>query len=329
MTASVARSDCSSIPTRVKSADGKHSAIDWFVPSPDNKYLGYGMSPGGSEESVLHIIEVASGKPTGDVIDRANFGNPSWLDGSRFVYNRLQKLPEGAPATDKYQNSRVYVHKMGDDPEKDSALIGVGVSAAVTLEPADIAIVYKPLGSDYMIVQAFNGTQRELRLWTAPVASLNGDKTPWVKIAGFERRGHRSRDQRRHGLPDDAQGSAALQGAAHVARQAGSREGRDVVVPPSEAVVTGIGAAKDALYVRKMNGGEQRALPASSTRRVRSRSRLRFRSLATSTRLAADPRVPGAVVQPRRLDPLRRLLRLRSADGKAHRYAAATAGQIR
>ena len=37
-----------------------------------------------------------------------------------------------------------------------------------------------------MIVQAFNGTQRELRLWTAPVASLNGDKTPWVKVAGFE-----------------------------------------------------------------------------------------------------------------------------------------------
>src|SRR5436190_366650 len=103
-------------PDTVKSADGKHSAIDWFVPSPDNKYLGYGMSPGGSEESVLNIIEVATGKPTGDVIDRANFGNPSWLDATHFVYNRLQKLGEGAPATDKYQNSRVYVHKLGDDP---------------------------------------------------------------------------------------------------------------------------------------------------------------------------------------------------------------------
>ncbi|MEO8187640.1 MAG: hypothetical protein ABI580_09795, partial [Burkholderiaceae bacterium] len=173
-------------PDTVKSADGKHSAIDWFAASPDNRYLGYGISPGGSEQSVLRIIEVATGKPTGDVIDRANFGSPSWLDSSRFVYNRLQKVSEDAPATDKYQNSRVYVHKMGDDPEKDSALIGVGVSTAVKLEPADITVAYRPLGSNYIIVQAFNGTQRELRLWAAPVASLNGDKTPWVKVAGFE-----------------------------------------------------------------------------------------------------------------------------------------------
>ena len=35
-------------PEAVKSADGKHSAIDYFSPSPDNKYLAYGISVGGS-----------------------------------------------------------------------------------------------------------------------------------------------------------------------------------------------------------------------------------------------------------------------------------------
>ena len=280
-------------PDSVKSADGKHSAIDWFVPSPDNKYLGYGMSPGGSEESVLHIIDVATGKLTGDVIDRANFGNPSWLDGSRFVYNRLQKLSEGAPATDKYQNSRVYVHKLGDDPEKDSVLIGVGVSAAVKLEPADITIVYKPIGSDYMIVQAFNGTQRELRLWTAPVASLNGDKTPWVKVAGFE---------------DEVTDLAISGDSVYLMTHKGTPRFKvlrtslakpdfaqaQTVVAPGEAVVTGVGAAKDALYVRKMNGGNSELYRLQYTPGAKAQQ-IALPFVGDIQGLAFDPRVPGAV----------------------------------
>src|SRR4030095_602712 len=280
-------------PDTVKSTDGKHSAIDWFVPSPDNKYLGYGMSPGGSEERVLHIIEVATGQPTGDVIDRANFGNPSWLDSSRFVYNRLQKLPEGAPATDKYQNSRVYIHKLGDDPEKDSVLIGVGVSSAVKLEPADITIAYKPIGSDYVIVQAFNGTQRELRLWAAPVASMNGDKTPWVKVAGFE---------------DEITDLAISGDTVYMMTHKGTPRFKvlrtwlakpniaqaETVVAPGEAVVTGLGAAKDALYVRKMNGGNSELYRLAYTPGAKAQQ-IALPFVGDIGGLALDPRVPGAV----------------------------------
>ena len=280
-------------PETVKSADGKHSAIDWFVPSPDNTYLGYGMSPGGSEESVLHIIEVATGKPTGDVIDRANFGNPSWIDGNRFLYNRLQKLSEGAPPTDKYQNSRVYVHQMGDDPDKDSVLIGVGVSAAVALEPADITVAYKPLGSDYVIVQAFNGTQRELRLWTAPVASLNGDKTPWVKVAGFEDEvtdltisGEMAYLMTHKGTPrfKVLQTSLAKPDFAKA----------ETVIAPGEAVVTGVGAAKDALYVRKMNGGNSELFRLEYAQGAKPQQ-IALPFVGDIEGLALDPRVPGIV----------------------------------
>ena len=62
--ASRARSACSSIPRRSKDARGQHFAIDYFAPSPDNQYVAYGISPGGSEESVLHVVEVATGKET-------------------------------------------------------------------------------------------------------------------------------------------------------------------------------------------------------------------------------------------------------------------------
>ena len=37
--------------------DGVHYSIDYFQPSLDGTLVAYGMSPGGSEESVIHILE--------------------------------------------------------------------------------------------------------------------------------------------------------------------------------------------------------------------------------------------------------------------------------
>ena len=92
-------------PETVKDARGRHFAIDYFAPSPDNRYVAYGISPGGSEESVLHVIEVATGKETGEAIDRAQFGPPAWTDDNRLLYNRLQKLAPDAPPSDKFSGA--------------------------------------------------------------------------------------------------------------------------------------------------------------------------------------------------------------------------------
>jgi len=39
-----------------------HYSIDYFQPSQQGERLAYGMSGGGSEHSVIHVIDVASGK---------------------------------------------------------------------------------------------------------------------------------------------------------------------------------------------------------------------------------------------------------------------------
>jgi prolyl oligopeptidase len=49
----------------------KHAAIDYYVPSPDGKYLAVGVSLGGSENSVLHVIDVSTGKLMSESISRA------------------------------------------------------------------------------------------------------------------------------------------------------------------------------------------------------------------------------------------------------------------
>ena len=61
--------------------DGVHSSIDYFQPSLDGALVAYGISPGGSEDSVIHILQTDTGKQLPDAIDRARFGGVQWLPG--------------------------------------------------------------------------------------------------------------------------------------------------------------------------------------------------------------------------------------------------------
>ena len=169
-------------PEAIKGPEGKHYAIDWFAPSLDNKYVAYGLSLGGSEQSVLHVKEVATGKETGDLIDRANFGPPGWTSDHRLLYNRLQKLAPGAPPTEKYVDSRVYLHTLGSDPEKDVAVLGPGVTPGISIDRAAISLAGTVPGSRHAVGLVINGVQREITLYTATLRSIGAGKPEWKKV---------------------------------------------------------------------------------------------------------------------------------------------------
>ena len=280
-------------PDKLPAPEGKHNAIDYFAPSPENKYLAYGVSVGGSEQSVLHVIEVASGKETGDVIDRANFGSPSWLADGRLLYNRLQKLAPDAPATEKYVNSRAYIHELGKNPDEDTPLLGAGLAPGIAIEPPEIPIAANPVGSKYAIGLVINGVQNEFKLYVAPIASLAGEKTPWVKVADT------ADDVTAFDVMDDRLYLLTHKNASRFKvivvsltkpELATARE----VVPASEAVVTGIAAAKDALYVRRMNGGVSDFLKVGYASAAKP-SMIKLPFPGDVDGLVTDPRKPGAV----------------------------------
>lgn len=280
-------------PDAVKSSDGLHSAIDYYAPSPDNKYLVYGISTGGSEQAVIHVIDLATGKTLPDVIDRANFANPSWLPDNRFVYSRLQKMAPDAPVTDKYQNQRVYVHTLGDDPERDMPLFGAGVSPLATITPVENVFAFNPLGTSYILALAINGVQNEFKLWVAPLSTLNGDKTPWVKVVdnaddvtNFDAHGDSLYLLSHHGAP-----------RYKVLRTSLSKPdlaSAETVIAPGESVVNSISAAKDGLYVRKMNGGNSELFRLAYTPSAK-QDPVALPYVGDIDSLATDVRVPGVV----------------------------------
>ena len=280
-------------PEAMKGPEGQHYAIDWFSPSLDNKYVAYGLSLGGSEQSVLHVKEVATGKETGDLIDRANFGPPGWTSDNRLLYNRLQKLAPDAPPTEKYVNSRVYLHALGSDPEKDVATLGPGVAPGVTIDPAAIPFAGTIPGSRHALGVVVNGVQREITIYVATLESLGAGKPEWKKVV----------DPR-----DEVTDSTLIGDDLYLLSHKGAPRFKvlkldlkepdlakaALIVPPSESVVTGLAAAKDALYVRRMNGSTSDLLRVPYTAGAKPVA-VKLPFDADIPALATDIRVPGVI----------------------------------
>ena len=43
---------------------GTHYSLNYYVPSYDGRYVAYGVSPGGSEDAVIHILDTSTGRDT-------------------------------------------------------------------------------------------------------------------------------------------------------------------------------------------------------------------------------------------------------------------------
>ncbi len=199
------------LDTEKQSTKEKHYTIDYFTPSLDGRYVAAGVSAGGSENSVMEVIETATGKELPDRIDRAQFGAISWRkDGKSFYYTRLQKLSPDAPPTDKYLKIRVYLHTLGSNPDDEPAVFGFGVSGSIAVQPADASFVLQSTASPWAVAVIAHGVQNELTLYTAPADSVRGPATPWRKICGRRGRGHEPRPSRGHRLPAQPQGRVAL-----------------------------------------------------------------------------------------------------------------------
>lgn len=243
-------------PEKLTTADGKHFSIDYFQPSLDGKYVAYGLSPGGSEDSVLHFLVTATGGGLPDVIDRAQFGQPTWLPGNKsFFYTRTQKLSPSDPPTAKYQKLRVYAHTLGNDPEKDQQVFGYEFSPNVKVTEDDFPLlVYSPAAPKALVALVIHGVKNEKDIYVASFDANPTAKTVWTKVADDS--------QEITGLDihgDDlfllSHKDASRFKVFRTSLSKPDLANAKLVVPPSEPVVINIAAAADGLYIQDLDGG--------------------------------------------------------------------------
>lgn len=254
-------------PEKLSTGHQTHLSIDGYRPSPDGRYVAYQLAAGGSEESVLHILDVQSGKDLAETADRAYGLAPFWrADSKSFFYRRGQKLEPGMPKTAKYQNGRVYLHRLGGAFDDDPPIIGRGVGdPAIAQTPLDwIEIVTAP-GSHYAIAFVSPGTDPRLRVYAAPVDAVQDGKTVWRPVAATYD------DQYIGGLYSggDSNYPVALAGDAlyWLSRKdaprgrilkldlAHPRSKPEIVVPQGDLPISEVYPARDAIYWRVNDAG--------------------------------------------------------------------------
>ena len=96
------------------------TALDWYYPSDDGRLLAYGLSENGSEQSVLHVLDLETGQTLPERIPRTRAADLAWLpDGSGFYYTRYP-APGEVPAGEEHYHRSVFFHRLGTDPAADS-----------------------------------------------------------------------------------------------------------------------------------------------------------------------------------------------------------------
>jgi prolyl oligopeptidase len=165
---------------RVREADGSErtlidpaglsiegtTTLDEWTPSKEGHLLAYSLSEEGDEETLLRVMDVATGEIVDGPIDRTRYGSVAWLPGeTAFFY--VRKLPPGeVPTGEEQLHRRIYRHRLGSDPAHDDLVFGVG------REKGEYFGVRVSLDGRWLLVEASVGTAPRNDLY---IADLTGD----------------------------------------------------------------------------------------------------------------------------------------------------------
>ena len=137
------------------------TTLDAWQPTLEGDLLAYQPSAGGTEESVLRVLDVATGEDVDGPIDRARYSPVAWLPGGRAFYYVRRLPPHELPEDERQYHRRVWLHRLGTDPAEDVEIFGAG------LDPRSYFGVRVSRNGRWLVVTAATGTAPRNDSWIA------------------------------------------------------------------------------------------------------------------------------------------------------------------
>ncbi len=223
------------------------TAIDWFVPSRDGKYVAISISQGGSEDGTLHIYETATGKALPDSIEHVQYptagGSAAWNgDGTGIYYTRFPRKGE-KPDADLNFYQQVYFHKVGTADTEDTYSIGKEFPriAEVKLETSH--------DGKFILATVANGDGGDFTHY------LLGPDGTWKQLTQFSDQIKAARLGRDNALYLLSRADAPRGKILRIPLDNPELTNATTVVPESDAVIQLLEPTGNALYVENLLGG--------------------------------------------------------------------------
>jgi prolyl oligopeptidase len=149
------------------------TTLDAWQPDKEGELLAYQLSEGGDEESVLRVMDVATGQDVDGPIDRCRYSGVAWLPGTSsgrgpagkaFYYVR-RLPPEAVSEGEEQYHRRVYLHRVGIPASEDVMIFGAG------REKTSYYGVQVSRDGRWLIVSASVGTAPRNDLWLADLTA--------------------------------------------------------------------------------------------------------------------------------------------------------------
>ncbi len=260
-------------------ADAKpHSEIDQFVPSADGNYIAYGLEYAGPDTSTLRIYDTVRNTTLSERIPGARFAQVTWSRESEgFYYTRaiaepatspVQVAPTPAnpaappkplPVLRTAAHLGVFFHLLGTDPAKDRPVLdGASLPFPFTGTNAIPRLLIVP-GSDFALAIVSDGVSPALTIATARISQLQEQPAPWQMVAAQSDGVTQIVANASIAFLLTNAGADRLRVATEDLEDPGFDHAR-TIVPESDGVITGIAAARDALYVARRQGASMHLL---------------------------------------------------------------------
>ncbi|HEX9101161.1 MAG TPA: prolyl oligopeptidase family serine peptidase, partial [Polyangia bacterium] len=229
-----------------------HTAIDWYVPSLDGKRVAVSLSKNGSERGDLHVYDVATGKPLGDVVEHVQNGTAGGsavftADGTGLYYTRYPRAGE-RPAGEAELWQQVWFHKLGTPASADVYSLGKELPriAEIVLDQTDDGAT--------LLADVANGDGGEHEYF------VHGSDGKWTQVSKFADK------------LVQAELGAGADRSLYLVSIAGAPRGKilklplaapslakaKLIVPEGDGAIQGLTATPSRLWVSQLDGGPSR-----------------------------------------------------------------------